>query len=282
MERHGLSARESEVSFLATIFVSKDGALVIGEKTKVDASAVVRAVRSHEVLDLFSVVVVVVIVVAILVLNLGFSTLHPVGKVKGFLLSLIVVVRILVDARVRVESFDSAEVVPEAHILVKTTSAVVVVLLAIAVSLVLVVLAHPLVVFLLGRKVSIEEDIHVENVFAVSTGAPTGVFRGARVGRAKTEANKTLGLDANILFAIGFFVPLGNLVASLELDGVVGDPSIVNLTLIQTTSMLHNLVSKRRIDLNVLELNSLAGCLDGLSRDRGHKGSESNKELHPG
>ena len=55
------------------------------------------------------------------------------------------------------------------------------------------------------------------------------VLRRARAGGAKTEANKALGCDANIFFAIGISIPLGNMVASLELEGVSTDPSVIKL-----------------------------------------------------
>lgn len=86
----------------------------------------------------------------------------------------------------------------------------------------------------LPGDIHLEELDHIHNVLSVILGASHGEPILARVGRAETESNKSLRLNAGVghghLIPIGITiavfvdigVPLGNVVTSQEFNGVVG------------------------------------------------------------
>jgi hypothetical protein len=57
-------------------------------------------------------------------------------------------------------------------------------------------------------EIGFNENVEVDDVVTMSSRAASGLRRRATVGGAETEANKSLGLDPDILFVVSFVVPL--------------------------------------------------------------------------
>jgi hypothetical protein len=142
-----------------------------------------------------------------------------------------------------------------------------------------------LVTLLLSFDVVSKEGVHVEDVVSVSRFAAPSIGRSASVGRTKTESHKTLGLDTDIIGGIGLSVPLGDVVASLELDGVVNSPGDVNLILIlvKKTSVLHDLHAKFRVEFDVVSDRDHVVTSEDRKwggADGGHQGEKGKDKLH--
>jgi hypothetical protein len=260
---------------LATVFVSKGGALVVGEHTEEDLSSLRGTVGSKEVLNLLLLELTTSVVEVVL------ATLHVILEIEVFFLLLVVSVGVLNITLVSNALIN--QTIVDAVVLVKTTAAVI--LVAVAAHF-LHVLTTVFPVAGTGFEEYIKEYIQVDDVVAVPAVASTGVGRTAFVRGTEAESSKTLGLNTNILFAVGLFVPLRDVVTSLELDGVSSNPGVVNLVIFfDTTSILHDLVSKRRVGLDsVTKVDLLGRPLvvaenrhGGRGRSQGH---ESEKELH--
>ena len=131
-------------------------------------------------------------------------------------------------------------------------------------------------------EVGVDERVHIDDVVPIVRCAASGIGI-AIVGRAKAETNKTFGHDADIFFIIGVGIPLLNMVASLELEGIVlkevGVLSVVSIIVVvvvvvvvvivvvivvvlERTRLLHNSTANIRVqrDLSILRVNHTAVC----------------------
>jgi len=81
-------------------------------------------------------------------------------------------------------------------------------------------------------KVGIEVGVHVDDVVAIPLLAAVGTLGRAGVGGAEAEADEGQVGHADVVFAVGILVPLGEVVTSLEFEGVVGDPGVVDFTIL--------------------------------------------------
>mmetsp|Transcript_5717 Transcript_5717/g.9020 ORF Transcript_5717/g.9020 Transcript_5717/m.9020 type:complete len:389 (-) Transcript_5717:159-1325(-) len=178
-------------------FVGEDRASVVQEDSEADLSTLLSTVGTDVVGNIVvvitcvgSVVVVVVgqltVVVVVTLVHLG--TLHVVVEVD------VVFVLVLVLA------------------IGKLTLTVVVCGLT---------TVHVLVLHLV--QVGTNEGFHVNDVVSVVAVASKGGSSGARALGTETESDKTLSHDLDIVLAVGIFVPLLDVVASLELDAVSGE-----------------------------------------------------------
>lgn len=269
------------------VVLNKVGAELIGEDTHVDLAALVGAVGTHEVLGLLLglieltalvvVLVVLVVVVGVLVeLDLGAREhIFDLGLFVVILVLVLVVglVGVLLDAVVHV-------VVHEAVVLAVL---LVVGILAAAIGIRVVLAELELVL-----PVGCEEGVHVDDVVTVGAVAAAGVLIGARAGGAEAEANEALGLDLGLVLAVGILVPLGDVVAALELDGVVGDPGeldflvlVVLVLLFELTSLGEDAHAELGVGLDGAGGDVLAGDGDLLGRSNGKGGRDGGEsELH--
>lgn len=130
---------------------------------------------------------------------------------------------------------------------------------------------HALHIIIVGFHVG----LHVDNVVSVVRSAASQVGE-ALTGRAKSEAHKTLGHDADIVFIIDIWVPLLDMVASLELDVVSGKEARINLSAVvgfNTTGMLHDVLCCARSSRNV----SILG-VDGRALGGGNESQSNNSD----
>mmetsp|Transcript_16879 Transcript_16879/g.46639 ORF Transcript_16879/g.46639 Transcript_16879/m.46639 type:complete len:431 (+) Transcript_16879:269-1561(+) len=270
---------ELAVGVGSSVSIGEDGALVVGEHTKVDGTSVLCAVWSDEVLDLLFLVELTVVVVVVIFLELGLLALDVLAHLELLLLLLFVVlVWVVLGADVLDAVGDEAVVL--ADVAVEVIALAIIVL---AVALVVGgVLAQLLVVLLHALEVGLEEAVHVDDVVSVSGVASSGVLDGAGVRWAQAEADEALALDANILLAVGLLVPLVDVEAALELDGEVSDPGEVDLLVVgvlETTGLAHEGLSDLGFGLEGVDLDWLHwGGGSGGGRD-GH-GEDGKEELH--
>jgi hypothetical protein len=121
--------------------------------------------------------------------------------------------------------------------------------------------------------------LHVDNVVTISLGATSSSTGRARITGAQSEANKALLEKAHILLTIGLLVPLNKVVASLELEGVIGDPLhhllVFLFTIFQTTSLGKELLSNLGVGLQGIT------NIDGRGASSSKNGKENGcSELH--
>lgn len=273
------------------VVLNKVGAELIGEDTHEDLAALVGAVGAHEVLDLLLCLlelslVAIVAVVAIVVLPVVVGVLVEVDLAAlehlldlDLLIAIVLLVLVLGLVGVLVDA------VVHASVNIAVISAV---LLVVGVLTVAGGLGVDLAVLELVLPVGLEEGVHVDDVVAVVAAAAAGVLVGARGGGAEAEADEALGLDEGLVLSIGLLVPLGDVVASLELDGVVGDPGelhllvlVLLLLLVELTGLGEDAVAELGVGLDGAGGNVLAGNGDLLGRGNGEGGRESGEsELH--
>ena len=267
------------------VVLNKVGAVLIGEDTHVDLAALVGAVGTHEVLGLLLglleltalvvVLVVLVVVVGVLVeLDLGAREhIFDLGLFVVVLLVLVLVVGlvgVLLDAVVHAGVHEA--VVLAVLLIVGILAA------ALGIRVVLAVLE-------LVLPVGAEEGVHVDDVVTVGAVAAAGVLVGARAGGAEAEANEALGLDLGLVLVVGILVPLGDVVAALELDGVVGDPGVLDflvlVVLVELTSLGEDAHAELGFGLDGAGGDVLAGDGDLLGRSNGKGGRDGGEsELH--
>jgi len=252
--------------------VGKDGTGIIGEETHADGGSVVGAVRAHEVLNLLGiVVVVVVIIVVVVVLLFKLPTLSHLIKILlllllGPFLGIGVPIRTVLHALVQ-----------EAIVLAHFLTVVLVVVVIVAGTLVLGgILAVVLSVLLDGLKVGSEVGIHVNHVVTVSLLAAVGIVVRAGTGGAETEADKGHVGHADIIVVVNLLVPFGEVVTSLEFDGVIGYPGVVNFAIV---ILLESTVNAAGAGEEFLTEGGVGGdVFGGGESDDGEEGAEG--ELH--
>ena len=249
----------------------KGSAGVIGKETQMNGSSLVGAVGSNKVLDFFFLVkttVVVVVVVILVVVNVELLALHVLFNVELF--NFVFLVGVLVDAL-----FHSR--IDEAVVLAVVAVKVIILILVVAVAHVVeLVFTLVLQVRALGFEPGFHEGVHVDNVVTVSAGAASRLGGRARLCGAQTEADETLGLDFDVFFTVGFVVPLLDVMAALELDGVSRDPIgaffklfFLSVVLFELTSLGHQVLTKNAVGVDFRH-----------GRSHGEQGREGEKELH--
>ena len=269
------------------VILNKVGAELIGEDTHEDLATLVGAVGAHEVLDLLLglLELTAVAVVAVVVLPVVVGVLVEVDLAAlehlldlGLLIAIVLLVLVLGLVGVLVDAVVHAGV----HEAVVLAVVLVVGVLAVAGGL-----GVDLAVLELVLPVGLEEGVHVDDVVTVGAVAAAGVLVGARGGGAQAEADEALGLDEGLVLAVGLLVPLGDVVASLELDGVVGDPGeldllvLVLVLLVELTGLGEDAVTELGVGLDGAGGDVLAGDGDLLGRGNGEGGRESGEsELH--
>mmetsp|Transcript_528 Transcript_528/g.776 ORF Transcript_528/g.776 Transcript_528/m.776 type:complete len:481 (+) Transcript_528:129-1571(+) len=275
---------------LTVLVVGEVGAELISEDTEEDLAALVGAVGANEVLNLLlelTAVGVVVVIVVVLVVVVGVLVNVPLSALHGLLdldlLVLVPVITIVLLVRVLFDTVLHAGI-HEAVVLA--------VLLVVGVLAVAGVLSVDLAVLELVLPVVLEEDVHVDDVITVARVAAAGILVGAGLGGTKAEADEALGLDEGIILAVGLLVPLVDVVAALELDGVVGNPAEVNLLILVLVLVVVVvvLVVVKTTGLGEDALSKLGAGLDGTGGDvlarrgggsHGDGGDKSGKsELH--
>lgn len=94
-----------------------------------------------------------------------------------------------------------------------------------------VVVIIVVVVTLRGRVVGAQVGLHVHDVVSVARGAAAEIAA-ALTGGAESEANQTLGHDADIVFVRSIVIPLLDVVASLELNAVAREKAGVHVVIV--------------------------------------------------
>ena len=220
------------------VILNEVGAELIGEDTHEDLAALIGAVGPHEVLDLLLglLELTAVAVVAVVVLPVVVGVLVEVDLAAlehlldlGLLIAIVLLVLVLGLVGVLVDAVVHAGV---------NKAVVLAVLLVVGVLAVAGGLGVDLAVLELVLSVGLEEGVHVDDVVTVGAVAAAGVLVGARGGGAEAEADEALGLDEGLVLSVGLLVPLGDVVASLELDGVVGDPGELDLLVLVLVLLL--------------------------------------------
>mmetsp|Transcript_1774 Transcript_1774/g.3938 ORF Transcript_1774/g.3938 Transcript_1774/m.3938 type:complete len:375 (+) Transcript_1774:916-2040(+) len=234
--REGLAVGQGREGLASAVLVGELGAGLLREESEVDVPSVLGTVGADEVFDLLlllqpSVVIVLELVIAALGHFLEFPFL--------LLFLLVVVVGVAVDAVLHALAHVA---VVFADFLVEVITLVLAV--ADTVAVFLLVLAGVFLILLNGLEVRREVIVHADDVVSVSLAAPSGTLHGASVRGTQTESHETLGGNAHVLIAIGLLVPLLGVVTSLEFEGHVGDPGVVDLlVVVEATGLGHDLLS---------------------------------------
>jgi hypothetical protein len=252
--RKGKSGPRFESEGTVGIVFDRDRTLVISEHTQVDGSSLFRAERSNEVLDFFHLTTVVVSV------PLELSTFHVFFRHELF-------VHVVFHVLVALRHTGVDNTLVQALVLVP-----VVITVSFTVTVVLGVLATLLLGSLaLGFVVGLQEGAHVNNVVSIAIVAASSISSRACVSGAKAETDKTLLEKTDIFLAIGFLVPLHEVVAPLELDGVVGDPLVGHhVFFLGTTSLGHEVASNLRVDFHGISSTDFrfgGDCSKGREKD---------------
>jgi hypothetical protein len=219
-------ASEGSVGGGACISIGELGACLFGEKTKVDATTVLRAVGTKVVGSLG----VLELTTVVVVLDLELSALSHLTHFLFLILVSVVVVAIVLLIGVLVNAvFHTLAHV--AIILAVFRVEVIALVLAIAgtVTVVLLVLAIVFLILLDSLEVCLKIVFHTNDVVSISSTASGGILHGARRAGTEAEAHKTLSADLDVLVAVGLTVPSLGVVASLELEAHVGNPGVGNL-----------------------------------------------------
>mmetsp|Transcript_29492 Transcript_29492/g.53496 ORF Transcript_29492/g.53496 Transcript_29492/m.53496 type:complete len:472 (-) Transcript_29492:79-1494(-) len=238
--RKALARHERIVGGTAAVIIGELGAGLLGEDAQVNAGSGVGAVSANVVRDLLLVLLEPTLLAVFVVLHLELAALGHLAEFHLLLLFLfVVVVGVVVDAVLHALGHVAVVL---ADLLVEAIVGVLPV--ADAVTVLLLVLAGVLLVLLDGLEVSLEVGIHVDDIVSVSGVASPGTLHGARVRGTKAEPDQTLGGNAHVLLVVGLVIPGLGVVASLELEGHVGDPGVIDLVVVgvfETTGGGHEL-----------------------------------------
>ena len=258
--------------------VGEDGTCVIGEETHVDGRSIIGTKGSQVVAHFFPVVVVIIVVVIIILLHLKLPTLGHLVHILLlllFLLTIVFVIGVTIDTVLHILT----------HVKVVKAVVFVVAIITIVNTLRLVgggVLTIVLLILLDTLEVGSEVGIQTNDVVSISRLTPIGIGS-ARVGRTETETHKCRIGHTYIVLVIGIIIPFGDVVTSLELEGVFGNPGEVDYCIIiledtadggrvvDTTSGGHEFLTNTGVCGDIL-----GGC--GGETDDGGEGGEG--ELH--
>mmetsp|Transcript_16119 Transcript_16119/g.32343 ORF Transcript_16119/g.32343 Transcript_16119/m.32343 type:complete len:420 (+) Transcript_16119:97-1356(+) len=219
---HGCSVGKGGVGGGTVVGVGKDGTFIVGEETHADSGSIIGTVGSHEVLDLFtSIVVVIVVVLSLKLLTLG----HLPNILLLLLLSSLLGIGIILDTVLHTLI----------HVTIVLTHLLGVIVIPPIGTVTLVVhgiLTIVLLILLDRLKVGIEVGIHAHDIITISRLAPVRTIGRTVIGRAKTESHQRSVGNTHIIFIIGILIPSGDVVTSLEFEGVVGDPGVVDFAIV--------------------------------------------------
>jgi hypothetical protein len=215
------------------------GAGIIGKETHVNSTALGSAVRTNVVLDF------VVEVAVLAVLDFELTTAHVVVEVELLLLVALSLffVRVAVNA---LQHAGGVEAIVLALLGGPVVGLVAIVLagaffLQVKIALVIRVLAE-------GFVVRGEEVVHVNDVVTVGSGAAGGFGGTAGIAGAETEAHQGSRGNLDVFVTFRFAVPLLDVVATLEFDGIARDPSIGEFSvLVQATRVRQQMLSDGRV-----------------------------------
>jgi hypothetical protein len=247
---------------------------VVSEHTEVDLSTLISAVGSEVVVSVIGVIVGGILIVPVIVPVVGLVQTTSTTQIDLYALSVIRVIEELTrqgKLAVSVACIHSHICVTLGHALF--VGCVVVIIACLGAS---VLSSVTVGIVSDGRQIRSNKGVHVNNVVSVLASAAGGVGI-AIADRAQTEANEALGLDAHIIFLINFRVPLLDVVASLELDGVSSEKTEVHVVvvvflflfvvfvLVHTTSLAQQMASHIRVHWDIsIELVDNTGMVSGM------------------